>query len=257
MGAARLCASGALRGGAGLVTLAVPESEYAAALAGPWEIMTLPLPSDGRAFHPRGAKALFDFAASRKVSAVALGPGLSTRPSAARFALTILEKTGVPLVADADALNILSASGRIPRRRAPWILTPHPGEAARLLKKTTRAVQADRPAAVRALAERFGAVAVLKGAGTLVSDGKDLFETPTGNPAMATGGMGDALTGLIAALIAQVRAASPAEACLRAAVLGAWIHGRAGDRTARELGPAGITASDLLSRVPAVFKEFL
>jgi NAD(P)H-hydrate epimerase len=256
MGAARLCALGALRSGAGLVTLAVPDSQYAVAAASPREAMVLPLPDQGGAFHPAGAEILLKFIKTRRVTAVALGPGLSTRPGPSRFALTLLEKSSVPVVADADALNVL-AERRAFRRRGPWVLTPHPGEAGRLLGKPTAAVQKDRPAAVRALAERFGAVAALKGAGTLVSDGMKIYENGTGNPGMASGGMGDVLTGIVAGLMGQVRAASPAEACFRAAAAGVHLHGRAGDRAARELGPVGFAASDLADRLPAVFKALV
>jgi NAD(P)H-hydrate epimerase len=235
--------------------MAVPESEYGTAV--PWEVMTLPLLSTDGVFSARAVQGVLDFVRARRVSAVAVGPGLSTKPGAARFALTLLESLTVPVVADADALNALSSSGLRPRRKAPWILTPHPGEAGRLLRSTSKAVQADRPAAAAALAARFGAVAVLKGARTIVTDGSTIYENSTGNPGMASGGMGDVLTGMIAALVGQVMASTPREACLRAAVLGVYLHGRAGDLALRELGPVGITASDLANRVPAALKEIL
>jgi NAD(P)H-hydrate epimerase len=168
-----------------------------------------------------------------------------------------LETLSAPVVADADALNALAAAKRPSRRKAPWVITPHPGEAARLLKVSTAVVQKDRRAAVRALAAKFGAVAVLKGAKTLVDDGRSMVENKTGNPGMATGGMGDVLTGLIAALIGQVRGATAAERCFRAAALAVRLHGRAGDLAARDLGPVGITASDLLTRLPRAFQELL
>lgn len=256
MGAARLCALGALRGGAGLVTAAAPAEERFFLARGPWEAMTLPLPSRGGAFSAGALRPFLAHARARSASAVVAGPGLSQAPGAGRFLAGLWKSLALPLVADADALNLLAA-GRFPHRAGPLVLTPHPGEAARLLKTSTAKVQSDRPAAARALAERFNAVVVLKGAGTLVTDGRALYRNPTGHPGMATGGMGDVLAGLIGALIAQVRSANPLEACLRAASVGVWVHGRAGERAARELGPVGIVASDAALRLPAALKEIL
>ena len=145
--------------------------------------------------------------------------------------------SGLPLVVDADGLNLLAGAPRVCDR---WILTPHPGEAARLLDRPVAEVQADRHAAVRELATRYGGVAVLKGAGTLVSDGETVAVVDRGNPGMGSGGMGDLLTGTVAALLAQGLAA-PA-----AALLGAWLHAEAGDRAAAEGGERGLLASDLL-----------
>jgi hydroxyethylthiazole kinase-like uncharacterized protein yjeF len=250
MGAARLCAWGALRGGVGLVTLALPGSERGGP---PWEALTLPLPSAKGAFSAGAAKPFLKFASARAVGAVVAGPGFSRAPGAATFFLRAWRSFPGPLVADADALNALA--GRPSRRKGPAVLTPHPGEAARLLRTSVARVQADRPAAARALAEKFGAVAVLKGAGTVVTDGRFFYRNGTGNPGMASGGMGDVLAGLLGALIPQVSADSPEERCLRAAVLAVWMHGRAGDLAARDLGPAGLAASDVAARIPRVFKE--
>lgn len=252
MGAGRLCALGALRGGAGLVTLAVPGDQR---LRGPWEVMTLPLPSASGAFALSAAGRIARFVKDRRVTSVALGPGLSRQPGAAALARRLLSILDGPLVADADALNALAAQGLGKNRKAPWIVTPHPGEAARLLKTTARKIVADRAGAADQLAERLGAVVLLKGAGTIVTDGDARFVNGTGHPGMATGGMGDVLTGLIAALIPQVRSSSPREACLRAAAAAAWLHGWAGEQAAREVGPVGLMASDVAARLPAAFKE--
>jgi hydroxyethylthiazole kinase-like uncharacterized protein yjeF len=255
MGAGRLAVLGALRGGAGLVTWGVPSSEYAVAAAGgPWEAMTLPLPSSAGSIGSSALKTVLNFLAARGVTAVVAGPGFSTHPSTRDFSRRLAAEVGVPLVLDADGLNALSGGVS---RRAPWIITPHPGEAARLLKTTAASVQRERLSAARSLSEIFGAVALLKGAGTLVVRGRTVFKNRPGHPAMATGGMGDVLAGLIGALIPQVRARDAVEACLRAAVLGAWIHGRAGEKAAGELGPQGLTASELAGRMPSVFKEIL
>jgi NAD(P)H-hydrate epimerase len=147
-----------------------------------------------------------------------------------------------PLVVDADGLNLLA---RTPTRRDDWVLTPHPGEASRLLGTTPQAIQQDRPAAVQALQQRYGGVILLKGAGTLVCDGNNLALSDTGNPGMATGGMGDVLTGVVAGLLAQ--GLDPFDA----ARLGAWVHGRAADVAAGR-HERGLLPSDLYSPLQAL-----
>lgn len=176
-----------------------------------------------------------------------VGPGLG-QSGAARAALWDALASELPLLLDADALNLLAADpdlrARILSRAAPTVLTPHPGEAGRLLGSGAAAVQSDRPGAARQLSEAFHAVAVLKGAGTLVrAPGGEVWRNGTGNPGMAAPGMGDILAGVIAALIAQ---GLESEA---AAVLGVWLHGAAADLAVAEgLGPRGLTASELLPR---------
>lgn len=253
-GAGRLAVLGALRSGAGWVTWAAPEGERGAGARGPWEAMTLPLPESKGAVAARAVRTVLSYARDRRVTALGLGPGLSVTKETTRFVLDAIAKAPLPLVIDADALNALASRGPVPHR-APWVMTPHAGEAARLLKTSTAAVQRDRSGAAGGLAGKFGAVVVLKGAGTLVTDGRVLFKNASGNPGMASGGMGDVLTGMIAALIGQVKASSPEEACFRAAVLGVRLHGRAGDRAAEELGPAGLLATDLALRIPAARKD--
>ncbi|MFN2338662.1 MAG: NAD(P)H-hydrate dehydratase, partial [Gammaproteobacteria bacterium] len=149
-------------------------------------------------------------------------------------------ETGLPLVVDADALNLLA---REPLRRGNWILTPHPGEAARLLGTSATEVEADRFAAVRALAERYGGTVVLKGAGSLIAmEDAPVAVCDRGNPGMSSGGMGDLLTGIIAALRAQgLEETNAAEA-------GVWLHGAAGDAATQD-GERGLLASDLLIHV--------
>lgn len=171
---------------------------------------------------------------------VAVGPGLGRDDWARAVWKTVLTATA-PLVVDADALYLLAEN---PCRREDWILTPHPGEAARLLGSTTGAVQSDRAAAVQALRERYGGVVVLKGAGTLVL-GDALHVCDLGNAGMASGGMGDVLTGLIAGLRGQ---GLPAEA---AACYGVWCHARAGDVAAGR-GMAGLTAGDVIDALQNV-----
>lgn len=179
---------------------------------------------------------------------VVLGPGLGQSETAQRLLHDWLD-CAHPLLLDADALNLVAHDPRLRQRLAqrgnPSLLTPHPGEAGRLLGLSSQAVQADRTMAVRRLAEEFAAVAVLKGAGTLVMNpGGEIWRNRSGNPGMAAPGMGDVLAGVIAGLIAQ---GLPA---LEAALHGVWLHGAAADLAVAEgCGPRGLLASELLSRV--------
>ena len=227
LGAAVLVATSALRGGAGLVQVAVPRAlQPFVALAQPCAT-TL----------PRTAAALRT--ALRRASAVVVGPGLGTSATTRALVRLLLRTAAVPVVLDADALNVLAPLRRPLVARGPLLLTPHPGEAARLLGITTAAVQADRRAALSALVARSGATVVLKGAGTLVGDGAQWFRNRTGNPGLGTGGSGDVLAGLLAALLAQ--GVEP----FRAACLAVHAHGRAADRLVQRVGEAGLIASDL------------
>ena len=238
-GAARLASMAALRSGAGLVTLAWEGREIPA----PDPIMTADLDAEA----PGAIERLIALAEGKRV--VAIGPGMSTGPGGRAMVHGALERLEVPMVLDADALNHLAGElERVAESRAPVILTPHPGEAARLLATGTADIERDRVAAVRELAERSRAVVLLKGAGTLVCDGEaaDGFVTinPTGNPALATAGAGDVLTGVVAGLVAQ---AVPAR---EAARVGAYLHGLAGDVYRDRVGEVGATASDILDAMP-------
>jgi hydroxyethylthiazole kinase-like uncharacterized protein yjeF len=233
-GAARLTAEAALRAGAGLVTVATWPAHAA--------VLT--------AVRPELISAAIETAADldallRDADVIAVGPGLgrstwATSLVAAAFAAT------APLIVDADALNALAAA---PRGRDDWCLTPHPGEASRLLSCEVGDVQRDRLAAVRNLSSRFGGVAVLKGAGTLVCDRMGPpWVCERGNPGMAAAGMGDVLTGVIAAIAAQQP--HPAAALGLAAAVGVLVHATAGDLAARG-GERGLLASDLIAQLPA------
>jgi NAD(P)H-hydrate epimerase len=177
-----------------------------------------------------------------RATVVALGPGLG-RDDWARELLAAALSSGLPLVVDADALNLLTAAHP---SREDWILTPHPGEAARLLGVTAAQVQRDRLGTLRSLRERWGGTIVLKGSGTLVAGAASTgWVIPTGNPGMATAGMGDVLTGITAGLFAQVGGAiAPADVAAAAA----FVHGAAGDAAARS-GQRGILASDLIGQL--------
>ncbi|MGN6513508.1 MAG: NAD(P)H-hydrate dehydratase [Lysobacteraceae bacterium] len=226
-GAILLCAEAALRCGAGLAGVATRAEHIAPLLARRPEAM------------PRAIEDAADMEPQlERASVVAVGPGLG-QGAWGRALLSAALESGTPLVLDADALNLLAESPRaLP---ADTVLTPHPGEAARLLGCDTGAVQADRFGAAARLAERYACTVVLKGAGTIIAaPGARPRVASTGNPGMATGGMGDLLTGVIAALRAQGLAAFDAASC------GALLHGAAGDAAARERGERGLLASDLL-----------
>ncbi|WJW74826.1 NAD(P)H-hydrate dehydratase [Thiohalobacter sp. IOR34] len=232
-GAALLAGSAAARGGAGLVSVATAPAHAAALLAARPELMVHGV---------EGTMALRPLC--QAADWLALGPGLG-QGAWGRTLWAAALGSGRPLVVDADALNLLAAE---PLRRDDWILTPHPGEAGRLLGCGAAAVQADRLAAVRELQARYGGVVLLKGAGTLIAAAEGVWLSTSGNPGMASGGMGDALTGLIAALAAQGQA--PAVA----ATAGAWLHGAAGDRAARG-GERGLLAGDLIEALRGVLNE--
>ncbi len=249
-GAAVLAARAAVRSGAGLVTAAVPEPIVQTVDGASIESMTLPLPAggDGRIAEAAAAAVL---AAAAGRSALALGPGMGQTAAVAETLRRIVLVAELPLVLDADGINAFAGRAEELRERpAPTVLTPHPGEAGRLLGVSTAEVVADRRAAARRAAAATGAVVVLKGHQTLVAtpDGA-LHVNPTGNPGMATGGSGDVLTGLIGALLAQGYEAP------EAALLGVYLHGRAGDRAAERYGTVGLAAGDLVEELPAAFEE--
>lgn len=228
-GAALLAARGALRSGAGLVSVATHPAHAAALMAAQPEIMVHAVQS------ARDLRLLLD-----RATVLAVGPGLGRQAWGGEL-WAVAHAAPVPLVVDADALNWLADN---PQRRDDWILTPHPGEAARLLSRSSKAVQADRLQAVQELAKRFGGVAVLKGAGTLVQ-GSEVALCPRGTPAMAVGGMGDVLCGVVAGLRAQ---GLEAQVAARTAVL---VHALAGESAARR-GLRGMLPSDVLDELPTV-----
>ena len=233
-GAARMSAEAALRAGAGLVSVATVPAHAATLGIGRPELMVA------------AAQTGVELAPLLARSTVrAVGPGLGRDAWAQQMFDGALSAPG-PLVVDADGLNLLAET---PRRRTDWILTPHPAEAARLLGTTTAAVQADRLAAVRALTTRYGGVALLKGAGTLIDDGRQIDLCAGANPGLASGGMGDVLTGLIAGLLAQ---GLPLADAARGAVR---LQLRAGALAARALGAPGMLAGDLLERIAPLLMQ--
>ncbi|MBR5998159.1 MAG: NAD(P)H-hydrate dehydratase, partial [Deltaproteobacteria bacterium] len=240
-GAAMLSALGGARSGAGLVTVACPASLNAILESRLVEPMTYPLPDGGKGF--LGVDACDEILALLDGKQVlALGPGLGTAKATEMLVCKLLEVCSLPMVLDADALNIVCRNLSVLRNRKSRqvVMTPHPGEMARLVGKPVAEIEADRIGVARDFAREFGIVLILKGAGTVVASpcGQMAVNT-TGNPGMACGGMGDLLTGLIAGLIAQ--GVKPFEA----AVLGVWLHGAAADRLAAVKGMAGLTACEV------------
>jgi NAD(P)H-hydrate epimerase len=200
--------------------------------------------ANGGCFASAGQQTVLELAGERDVTA--LGPGLGRSGETQAFVRGIVERLDRPLVLDADALFAVAEDPTVlRRRRAPTVLTPHPGEAARLLDASARQVNRDRPAAARSIAERTGSVTLLKGAASVVAspDGL-LWVNPTGGPALGSGGTGDVLAGVVAAFLAQ-----GVESAL-AAALAAFVHGAAADRIAARQGDAGLAARDLATELP-------
>jgi len=247
-GAAVLSTLGALRAGAGLVTVGVPFAIYPIVASAVIEGMPVPLADEEGALAAAAAEQIRDLAAAADV--VACGPGLSRLPGPHAVVRRLLAECTRPLVLDADALTCLAGStADLLNAKAPVVLTPHPGEMARLIDTSPADVQRHRLQVTRVAAERFRAVVVLKGARTVVADpAGEAFVIPTGNPAMATGGMGDVLTGAIAALIGQ--GLPP----IAAAWAGAYLHGLAGDLAASARGPAGILAREVADHLPRALR---
>ncbi len=248
-GAAILCGRAALRGGAGLVQVAVPHGVLAVVAAGDPCFMTVPLVQDAEGRLDFAALADI-FALEQSQTVLAVGPGLGRSTELSRMLPELVGKATRPLVLDADGLNAFAGqAAKLRTRGVPLIVTPHPGEMARLLGIETRAVQADREATAVRFARSHGAVVVLKGHGTVVTDGRRLYRNTTGNPGMATGGTGDVLTGLTAALLGQ--GLEP----FAAAQLAVYLHGRAGDLARDQLGEVSLIATDLLDFLPAAIRQ--
>lgn len=245
-GAAALAGMAALRAGAGLVTVATRPDALEAVLQHAPELMGLEL-AEGGPLNTGDLERLV--LAAQGKSAVVLGPGIPRGDETGALLEALFQKLAVPCVLDADGLNALAGQvGRLKAALGPVLLTPHPGEMARLLHRSTKEVQADRIAAARELARSASAVVALKGARTVVAqaDGA-VYVNPTGNPGLGTGGTGDVLAGVCGALLAQGLGA------VDAAVAGVYVHGLAGDLMARRTGQLGLVASDLLMGLQEVW----
>lgn len=249
-GAARLAAHACCRSGAGLTTLAGPASLHSIFAAGNPEVMTARLPDvDGFVrFEQRQVLELIE-----RKDAIVIGPGLGTHSAARRLVRFVVERSTASIVLDADALSCIAADPAILRKaKQPPILTPHPGEMARLLGVDVPAVQEARVETARRFATLHRCVLILKGARTVVAEPDGRFWINlSGNPGMASGGMGDALSGMIGALAGQGLAAG------EAACLAVFLHGEIGDFLASERGPLGLLATDIIEGIPAGIQRLL
>lgn len=249
-GAAYLCAEAAVLSGAGLVTLGVPARihPWLAARAVAW--MTLPLPdTPSGAFSARAEEPAMAFLSRCK--AFLIGPGLGMDPSTGKFAAALAHDAPLPGVIDADGLNHLSGAAALLKSAAgPRVITPHPGEFSRLTGLSVGEIQRDRTGAASEFASRTGCVVLLKGKDTVVTNGRNVYINGTGNPGMASGGVGDVLSGVITALLGTGMTA------MEAAAAGACIHGIAGDLATEEFGEISCSAGKILETLPRAFREY-
>ncbi len=249
-GAAFFAASGAVRIGAGLVTCAFPDAAYPAIAPKLNEPIMMPLPCCEEGFLARGALESL-ISAAEKSDCMLVGCGLGNTLGTSSVVEELLKGTACPTVIDADGINIISANiNMLEAVRGRAIITPHPGEMARLLRLSVEQVQANRILLTKAVAKQFGIVVVLKGANTVVSDGEQVYVNRTGNAGMARGGSGDLLAGIIAGLVAQGYSA------MQSAMLGTYIHGACGDVAAKSLSQAGMTPTDMIKILPRLLSDY-
>lgn len=242
-GAPALAAMGALRSGAGLVYLGVPESIYAIEAMKLLESIVFPLPDDLGMFSLGALEEIRH--KLQKMDAVLIGPGMGQSSGTLELTRLVLQTFPGPVILDADGINLLASHKDLLRERTgPVILTPHDGEFSRLAGNPG----ADRTGAAVSLARDLGAIVLLKGHITVITDGETVYLNHTGNPGMAVGGCGDVLAGIITSLCGQ--GLSP----LEAAACGAWLHGAAGDACAKELGQYGMLPTDMLDVLPRLMK---
>lgn len=242
-GAAALAAMGALRSGAGLVFLGVPESIYAIEAVKLTESIVFPLPDENGMLSGAAVPQILE--RLPRMDAVLIGPGLGQSAGTLAAVKAVLERFDGPVVVDADGINILAAHKDVLRGRAvSTILTPHDGEFARL----GGVVGNDRAAAAENMARQLGCIMLLKGHETVITDGVETYINHTGNPGMAVGGSGDVLAGILVSLLGQGIAPLEAAAC------GAWLHGAAGDLCAARMGQYGMLPGDMVSALPRLLK---
>jgi NAD(P)H-hydrate epimerase len=250
-GAAAMCARSALRSGAGLVRVAVPTSILPIVASLDPCYTTAALAEDGNGqIDAQAAASVLSLATENDVTA--FGPGAGTGQGVFETLAMLLRQSDLKLVVDADGLNVLAASGGaggwLDRKKAQVVLTPHPGEMQRLWKSVFREpVPEDREKTAAAFAQKTNTVLVLKGHRTIVTDGQRTYVNTTGNPGMATGGSGDVLTGVIAALVGQRMS------LFDASVLGVHVHGLAGDAAAAKFGQVSMIATDIIDMLPTAW----
>lgn len=252
-GAAYLCTEAAVLSGAGLVTLAMPKGIYPVLARKLTEAMALPLPETKESSLSDAAYSKI-IAFSKKCSAVAIGPGLSQDKHTQVLIRRLVKDIRLPMVVDADGLNALAGNLNIFRTPNPeprtFVITPHPGEMARLIGKSAAFIQNNKKTVARSFSRAYNVTTAIKGYKTVVaSPDAKVYVNTTGNPGMAKGGCGDVLTGIISALLAQGMDA------FTAARLGVYVHGLAGDIAAKEKSEISLKASDLLRYLPQAFKK--
>jgi NAD(P)H-hydrate epimerase len=256
-GAAILCGQAALRGGAGLVTLATPEPALATVAAAQAEYMTEALPATASGTVASEAARLGGFATLlHGMTVLGIGPGIGTHPETQEFVRSVVGHADLPIVLDADGLNAFAGQAEIlsNRKSANLVMTPHPGEMARLCGFATPEVQADRIRIAAEFAGKWNAVVVLKGYHSVIAaPNGDVFVNTTGNAGLAKGGSGDVLTGLLAALIAQFGARD----LYRVVALGTYLHGRAAELVSAESDESGVLAGEVARAVPAARRKLL
>ena len=242
-GAAYLAAMGALRSGAGLIFLGVPESIYAIEAVKLNEPVVFPLPDEAGKLSEAAIPEILE--RLPKMDAVLIGPGLGQSEGTFKVVKAVLENAACPVVLDADGINVICGHKDILRGRTnPTILTPHDGEFARL----GGIIGDDRSAAAVEMARELGCILLLKGHRTVITDGETIYINHTGNPGMAVGGSGDMLAGIIVSLLGQ--GIDP----LKAAACAAWLHGAAGDLCADEIGQYGMIPGDMVAALPRLLK---
>ena len=241
-GAAALCAMGALRSGAGLVYVGVPKCIYPIVAGKLTEAIVFPIPSFRGRFSVFAAIAIMKML--KDIDAVVIGPGMGRSAGTLAVVKQVLMHFNGPVVLDADGINVMASHKDIMRgRTSPTVLTPHEGEFRRISDaEGTRLERAMK------LAAELDAIVLLKGHHTVITDGSDTYVNPTGNPGMAVGGSGDVLSGILGTFLAQGMAPLEAAACA------AWVHGKAGDVCASEIGMSGMLPTDMLCVLPRLLK---
>ncbi len=251
-GAAVLAAAGAVRMGAGVVTLGVPAEIYAVVCSRVRpEIIVRSFASESGVFSKKSADEISRFIGDVKIDSVVFGPGLTKTDSVKNILNEVILNLDCPTVIDADGINVLSESSVVVKKSCKnLILTPHPKEASRLLNLTIDVIEKNRKFAAKSISERYNAVCVLKGFRTIVADDKRIYINKTGNPGMATAGSGDVLSGMMGAVINQI---SPLYEAAKTTV---YLHGLSGDVSKRVMGEVSMIASDIVENIPAAIKKF-
>ena len=251
-GAAALASNAAMRCGTGLVTLCIPQSLNASVEPQVIEAMTCPLPDDNKGILTESAfEKIIEIAKNK--DAIAIGPGIGTDKSTKNLIEKLIKTIDIPIIMDADSLNLIAQNPQILKKTtAEIILTPHPGEMARLAVTTTQEIQNNRLDSARNFSDKFSVTLVLKGSNTIIClPDKKAFICPVGNPGMASGGMGDVLTGIIAGFRAQGFSSE------HASIAGTYIHGMCGDMLAESMGGFGFLASDMVKIIPGAINQII